>query len=215
MRCRTTSDECGAAAECPETYLLNNLSIDTIIMIEKVRELVKKECKDWDWKYHIVPVAKYSKLLAKKLNADEGLAELGALLHDIGRIKFGGENHEITGIQEAERILKESDYPQEVIDEIKHCVESHRGSKNIPTRTITAKIVANADAMAHFDVFPVLVKVALKLENNDIEKAVKWLDEKIERDWNKKLTLPEAKEMVKDKYMAIRILLDSMKDYIQ
>ncbi len=75
-------------------------------MIEKVREIVKKECYERSRKFHISHVVKYAKLLGKKLNADEELAELGALLHDIGRIKFGAKNHEITGIYEAEKILK-------------------------------------------------------------------------------------------------------------
>ena len=183
-------------------------------MIEKVRELVKKEADEFDWKYHLVPVVKYAKLLAKKLNADEDLAELGALLHDIGRIKFGGKNHEITGIPEAEKILKQVNAPREVINEVKHCVESHRGSKDIPPKTTIAKIVANADAMAHFDAIPVLIQVALKKENDDIEKAFRWVYEKIERDWNKKLTIPEAKEMMKEKYEAIKLLFDSMKEYM-
>jgi putative nucleotidyltransferase with HDIG domain len=182
-------------------------------MIEKVREIVKKECSEWDWKYHIIPVVRYSKLLAKKIGGDEELVELAALLHDIGRIRFGGENHNISGIPEAEKILKELNYPQKIIDEIKHCIESHRGSKNIQTKTKTAKIVANADAMAHFDVVPALLAVALKNEDNNIEKAAEWLDAKIDRDWNKKLTLPEAKRMMKDKYRAIKLVLNSMKVY--
>jgi hypothetical protein len=40
--------------------------------------------------------------------------------------------------------------------------------------------------MAHFDIIPVLIQAALKKEN-------RWLYEKIERDWNKKLTIPEAR----------------------
>ncbi len=160
-------------------------------MIEKVREIVKKECDERNWKFHISHVVKYAKLLAKKLNADEELAELGALLHDIGRIKFGAKNHEITGIHEAEKILKQLKYTKEIIDEVKHCVESHRGSGNIKPKTIIAKIVANADAMAHFDTVFVLFQVGMKRHNN-IEKAVEWVYEKIERDWNKKLTIPEA-----------------------
>ena len=183
-------------------------------MIEKVREIVKKECDEWDWKFHILPVVKYAKLLAKKLNADGELAELGALLHDIGRIKFGPKNHEITGIPEAEKILKQFNYPQKIIDEVKHCIESHRGSGTIKPKTIVAKIVANADAMAHFDTILALLQIALKKENNDIEKAVNWVYDKIERDWNKKLTIPEAKEMMKEKYEAIKLLLNSMKQYI-
>ncbi len=179
-------------------------------MIEKVREIVKNECKDEDWKFHILPVVKYSKMLAKKLNANEELAELGAMLHDIGRIKFGPENHEITGIPEAKKILKKFGVSQKVIDEVKHCIETHRGSKNKKPRTITAKIVANADAMAHFDNVPMLVQIGLKKYDNSIEKAVKWVYEKIERDWNKKLTIPEAKEMMMGKYKAIKLLLEPM-----
>ena len=194
-------------------------------MIEKVREIVKKECEatkkgdaqGWDWrfyKYHIIPVVKYAKLLAKKLNADEELAELGALLHDIGAIKFGGENHDITGIPEAEKILKELNYSQKIIDEIKHCIESHRASKNILPKTITAKIVANADAMAHFDTILVLIQIALEKNNNDFKKASEWIYEKVERDWNKKLTIPVAKEMMEEKYKAIKLLLNSTKEYM-
>lgn len=183
-------------------------------MIKKVREFVKKECDKWDWKYHIVPVVKYAKLLAKKLNANEELVELSALLHDIGRIKFGGEDHEMTGIPEAEKILKKLGASQEVIDEVKHCIESHRGSGAIKPRTTIAKIVANADAMAHFDVIPVLVQVGLEKENNDIEKTFQWVYKKVERDWNDKLTIPQAKEMMKEKYKAIKLLFNSMREYI-
>ena len=185
-----------------------------MIIIEKVRKIVKKECDEGTWKFHILPVVKYAKLLAKKLNADEELAELGALLHDIGRIKFGEKNHEITGIPEAEKILKQFNYPQKIIDEVKHCVESHRGSRTIKPKTVIAKIVANADAMAHFDIIPALLQVALRKENNNLEKAVNWVYDKIERDWNKKLTIPEAKEMMKEKYGAIKLLFNSMKQYI-
>lgn len=181
--------------------------------IEKVREIVKKDCDEWNWKYHIVPVVRNAKLLAKKLGVDEELVELGALLHDIGRIRIGEQDHERTGVPEAVKILKELGYSNSVIDEIKHCVESHRGSKDVMPKTITAKIIANADAMAHFDVIPALIDVASKKEGN-LEKAVKWLDEKVERDWNKKLTLPEAKELVKEKYKASKTLLDSMKEYM-
>jgi len=184
-------------------------------MIKKVEEFVKKECNEFDWKYHIVPVVKYAKLLAKKLNADEELVELGALLHDIGRIKFGGKNHEIRGIPEAENILKKVGASQKVIDEVKHCIESYRGNWNYKKpRTIIAKIVANADAMAHFNVIPVLIQLGLKKESNDIEKAFQWVYEKVERDWNNKLTIPEAKEIMKEKYKAIKLLFDSMREYM-
>jgi putative nucleotidyltransferase with HDIG domain len=181
-------------------------------MIEKVRDIVKKDAKSGDWQYHQLIVVKYAKLLAKKLGADEELAELGALLHDIGRIRHGPKDHDITGIPEAEKILKQVGYPQEVIDEIKHCVESHRGSKDIPRRTLVAEIVANADAMAHFDVMPRMFYI--NVPNLEFPEMVKWFKDKVKRNWEKKMTLPEAKEMVKEKYQAIALLLEAIEEYV-
>jgi putative nucleotidyltransferase with HDIG domain len=180
--------------------------------IEKIRQIVKNEAAEDDWKYHIVPVVNYAKKLAKILRADEETVEVAALLHDIGRLKHGGENHDVTGMPEAEKILEEHDYPQDIIDEVKHCIESHRGSKDIPPKTIIAKIIANADAMAHFDVLPIFFYWRCK--KSSFEDAFKWVDEKIDRDWNKKLTLPEAREMMKEKYKAIKLVLDSNREYL-
>jgi uncharacterized protein len=181
-------------------------------MLNKVRDLVKSEAEEADWKYHIVPVVKYAKKLAKILNANEEVVELAALLHDIGRLRFGGENHDVTGIPEAEKILAEHNAPQEVIDEVKHCIESHRGSKDIPPKTTIARIIANADAMAHFDILPVFFYWRSKKQTFD--EAFKWVDDKIDRDWNKKLTLPEARKMMDDKYKAIKLVLNSNKEYM-
>ena len=181
-------------------------------MLEKIRQFIKKEAEPNDWKYHIVPVVYYAKKLAKTLKVNEEVAELAALLHDIGRLKFGPKDHDITGVPEAERILIKHGYPQGVIDEIKHCVESHRGSKDIRPKTITAKIVANADAMAHFDVLPLFFYSFSK--KGSFEEVFHWVDQKIERDWKKKLTLPEAKKMMAEKYQAIKSILDSNRKYL-
>ncbi len=74
-------------------------------MVEKVREIIRKESDEWSRKYHIPHVVKNAKILARKLGTDEELVELAALIHDIG-MKFGNEDHEITGAKEAEKILK-------------------------------------------------------------------------------------------------------------
>lgn len=179
--------------------------------IDKIRELVKNEAEENDWKYHILPVVKYAKKLAKIYKADEEIIELAALLHDIGRIKFHDEDHHISGAAETEKILKEYDYSIEVIKEVKHCVESHRGSQDIKQKTISAKIIANADAMAHFDTLPIFFYWRKWMKS--FEEVVKFVDEKIERDWNKKITLPEAKIMMEKKYKAIRLLIDTLKEY--
>jgi uncharacterized protein len=183
-------------------------------IVAKVREIVKNDSGEWDWKYHITPVVRYSLELAEKLDADIEPVEIGALLHDIGRIRFNPKDHEITGISEAEKILKALNYPDEKIEEIKHIVESHRGSGTVKPKTLAAKIVANADAMAHFAVIPAMMQIALKVKEGDLVEAFDWIDKKVERDWEAKLTLPEARELMEGHYRAIRLLFDSMKEYL-
>ena len=180
-------------------------------MIEKIREIVRNECekKDWgDWEYHVTIVVKYSKFLAEKLNADKEVVELAALLHDIGRVKFGPKDHEITGSSEAEQILKEFNYSQDVIDKVKHCIDTHRADKTSTRNTIEAEIIANADAMSHFDAVPALLRTSLRINDDNLDKAMKWVSKKIERDWED-MTLPIVREMMKDKYEAIKLLIFS------
>jgi len=126
--------------------------------IKKIRQFVKSKSDKENWKYHVVLVVNYAKKLAKIYRVNQEIVELAALLHDIGRIVSKNiKDHDIIGVLKAGNILKKYDYPEDIIKEVKHCVESHRGSKNIKPRTLTAKIITNADAMAHFDVFPILI----------------------------------------------------------
>jgi uncharacterized protein len=180
--------------------------------LKEIRKLVKNRFKEHDWKYHIVPVIKYAKKLARKYNVDKEILELAALLHDIGRVDIKhDEDHHIVGVPEAEKILRKFNYPDEVVDEIKHVVESHRTSKGPKPKTMIAKIIANADAMAHFDILPMFFH--WRHGRHSFEENAKWVEEKIRKDWQKKLTLPGAKKMVEKKYKAILLILDSLKEY--
>lgn len=181
-------------------------------MLEEIRQLVKSEADEDDWKYHLVPVLNYSKKLAVLLGADEEIVELAALLHDIGRIRIGDEDHDVTGAEEAEKILKQFNCPAEKIEAIKHCVRSHRSRTDVLPQTLAAKIIANADAMAHFDILPVFFYWRSK--KMSFEDTLKWVEDKMERNWNKKITLPEARAMIEEKYRAIRLILDSNKQYL-
>lgn len=183
-------------------------------MIEKIREIVKKESDKGSW-VHIKVVVKYAKMLAKIEGANEEIAELAALLHDIGRVKIGPKDHEITGAEEAEKILTEMGYDKEIVDEVKHCVRAHRASKDYVPKTKTAEIVRDADAMAHFDMIPQLIKAGLKKNDEDIEKTISWLEAKIDRDWNNKMHLAESKRITEEKYKAAKLLIKSAKEAME
>ncbi len=182
--------------------------------LEKVRKEVKSEEHIDIWNYHIVIVIKYAKQLADIFKIDKELVELAALLHDIGTIKVGRENHEITGQKEAKKILEKLNYDKKIVDEVIHCIATHRGDLNNPPKTMIAKIVANADAMAHFDVIPRFFYWKTKAGEN-FKDIIQYVEDKVERDWNNKITLPEARDIVREKYKAIKLILEANKKYIK
>ena len=182
-------------------------------MREEIKQIVEKECADldyFDYKYHLLPVVEYAAKLAEICDVDKEVVELSAWLHDIGRIKFGARNHELTGAAEAERILKQFGYSDEIIEQVKHCILAHRGSGSIQPQTMEAKVVATADALAHFDMFlPLLTAMGKRGKGKDDKRIYRWVYEKMERDWNKKILIPAAMEIAEEKYRAIELLLGS------
>ena len=181
-------------------------------LVDKIRDLVEETCNAETNEYiggwpHTVSVVKYGKSLAEKLGADVEIVEIAAYLHDYASIKdasFTPEHH-IHGAAEAEKILSSLDYPAERIEKVKHCIYAHRGSQKILRETLEAECVANADAMAHFDAVPNLLHLAFVKWGMGIEEGTEWVKAKLERSWNK-LT-PEAKDIVKDDYAAIKKVL--------
>ena len=181
--------------------------------VEEVRKRVKPEYDAVDpdfWDYHVAIVYKYAVLLAEKLDADKEVVELGAYLHDYGQAKHPDclQEHHTTGVKLAGELLVECGYDQELITHVQECIRTHRGSLDLKPQSLEAHILTNADAMSHFDGLFCLFKVEFR-KGKDAGEAATYLRDKIERDWTKKLTLPEAKAMVKEKYEAAKLLLDA------
>ena len=186
------------------------------MMINKISDIVETACKQETnyfgysaWTHHILPVVKYAKLMAEKIEADEEIVKIAALLHDYASVKDYKlyEDHHIHGAELAEQILKEFDYPQNKIEQVKHCILCHRGSKAAQKLTKEALCVADADSMAHFDSISSLFYLAFFSHKMNIDEANNWLMQKLERSWNK--LSPQAKDIIKDKYEASKIMLGS------
>jgi len=177
----------------------------------KIYKIIEKSFAESDYRYHILPVVKYAKELARIYKADAKVTEIAALLHDVGRIDIKNDaEHHILGVPVAEKILKKLKYSAEIIEEVKHCVASHRASQDLKPQTLIAKIIANADAMSHFDMLPVFYYWNGQ-RNAPVAEIAEWIEKKLERDWKKKLTFPEAKKLVAKKYQAAKILLVALK----
>lgn len=187
-------------------------------MMQEIRKIAKERHCEEDFKYHILPVVKNALLLAKRLKADSEVVEAAAFLHDIGRAlkrnQFEAENdHHLVGAEETRKILESLSLSNKFIEKVVHCVLTHRGRKGPEPESLEAEIVACADAMAHFDTFLDVFSFFLQTCNS-FEETINEMEAKMDRNWNKKLTLPEAKEIVRPKYEAIKLLIESMKGFI-
>lgn len=175
-----------------------------------VEEACKKETNKYGygiWSHHIVLVVKYGKLLAQKLEADPEIVEIAALLHDYASIKEESltSEHHLHSAQEADKILRSLNYPEDKIIAIKQCIVSHRGSINIEKQTAEAVCLASADAIAHIDQIPSLFYLVFVQHQMEIDEGTAWVRAKLERSWSK-LCL-EGKEIITEKYeAAMRII---------
>ena len=174
-------------------------------------ELIKEEVINRDkedqktreysvYEEHIKYVVKNAKDLAIKYNADLEIVELAALLHDIAIISKVGdrEEHHINGAIIAEELLTKYNYPKDKIERVKQCILKHRGSVTIPRNTIEEEIIADADAISHFDNVTLLYLTAIKRKGKNIKEASLWVEKKLAKDYNK---LSERTKLdLKDRY---------------
>lgn len=105
-------------------------------------------CHDWS---HVERVTKLALKIGKKEKADLDILEIAALLHDIGRkeeIKSKGSFcHAEKGAEFAIGILENFKLKKEDIDNICHCIISHRYRNNHVPATIEAKVLFDADKL--------------------------------------------------------------------
>lgn len=182
-------------------------------IISEVKKFVEEESKKPTSKYgyepfiyHFTPVVKYARKLAKEYKADLEIVTIAGWLHDIGSITCGRKDHHLTGAKIAEKKLQELKYPQEKIDRVKNCILNHRGSVKNKPESIEEQILIEADAMSSFDNLEGLFKAAYVYEDLDQKDAKKSVMQKYENKWNQ-LKFPKSKELLKEKYKAIKLLL--------
>ncbi len=185
-------------------------------MISKIENLVEDACKQKTnhfgygiWTHHITLVVKNAKNLAKILDADEEISELAALLHDyasIINIEWYPEHH-IHSARLAKEILSNLNYSPVTIQRVQESIITHRGSQNLQPLTKESIVLANADAMAHFQGIDSLFYLAYVQHKKEINDGRKWILDKLERSWNK--LIPEARAIVNDKYNAVKILFNN------
>lgn len=137
--------------------------------------------------YHIEAVVKNAEILADKYNADKEVCIIAALMHDIASITDYKlyEKHHIHGAKIASEILNNFKYNDDKIKIVKACILNHRGSTDNKRLSKEEQIIADADAISHFDNVPSLLYLAYKEKNMSIEEGKNFVKSKLERSFKK------------------------------
>ncbi len=105
-------------------------------------------CHDWT---HVARVRNLAMHIGKKEKANLFVLELAAFLHDIGRkeeMKAKGKFcHAEEGAKMAGRILERYPISKDDVQNIVHCIETHRWRKSNVPETLEAKILFDADKL--------------------------------------------------------------------
>ena len=122
--------------------------------IERIKEIVREKLSSSAHDLeHTFRVFKLARMLAKEEeDVNMEVVELASLLHDIARVredsdKTGETNHAKLGAVWAEKILTELGYPDEIVKNVKHCIETHRYRGDSIPKTKEAKILFDADKL--------------------------------------------------------------------
>lgn len=186
-------------------------------IIDQISGLVKNACRQPSnvfgysaWENHIVSVVKFAKILARKTGANSEIVEIAALLHDYASVlnKDYYPEHHIHGARLAREVLVKYHYSQEKIEQVANCILAHRGSKVVVKKSLEAKVLADADALAHFANVNALFYLAYVVKKFDVKDGTEFVLAKLARSWRK--LSPEAKDMCRERYNSIKKWLQNV-----
>jgi uncharacterized protein len=102
---------------------------------------------------HVMRVYNLCLYLARdEPHVDYDVLKISVLLHDVARVKedkddSGNTDHAVLSAEMAEEILRELDYSERKIGQVKHCIATHRFRSDNEPKTKEAKILFDADKL--------------------------------------------------------------------
>jgi HD superfamily phosphodiesterase len=138
--------------------------------------------------------------MAKKYHANFEVLWLSAILHDIVRIE-DVEPHDELGAKKAKLILSEKGFDKKTIDLVCDTILTH-SCKKFPPKTLEQKILATADAVAHFTA-PFYLW-AFKYFAKPFPETTAYALKKIENDYQNKIFFEDEKKLVEKQYLVLK-----------
>lgn len=166
-------------------------------VIASTREYFLIKMRESDDSYglieHVPEVEKWVKKIREYYpKSDLEVVLLGAWLHDISHyLVKEGEDHAVRSEEMAREFLS-GKIDKEVIDQVCHCVRSHR-CKDVMPDTLEAKILACADSASHMSGIVYMDMLARGHKVTTVEQ-------KLERDYRDIAVFPEIKRLLTPMY---------------
>jgi putative nucleotidyltransferase with HDIG domain len=183
---------------------------------EKVKALYQEKSPDrdaWtDWlaENHVFVVADFAIELARKHGANEELARIAALLHDIADVKMERKNgqHEGESLNIARKLMQETGYTgNEIKLVVDDAIRYHSCHDDERPESVEGKILSTADPMAHLKTgFYIYATWAFGYDHRTLEVVKAWALKKIERDLNNKMFFDDTRQELVPDYERIKEL---------
>lgn len=187
--------------------------------IEKFRNIVIENFSRKTFKYHEWMVDYHLKIverIAMELcdmypEADRNLVQALVWFHDFGK-PFNEENERVVTLTEGPKVMSECGFTQEFIDTVVGCWQLMEQKNEIDIRTtpIETQIVSSADGASHFT--GVFYPSYFNEDGDDFATTQKHLAEKITKDWERKIVLPEVQKAFENRYQKAKELLGEFPD---
>lgn len=185
-------------------------------IITSVEDLYSKEnpvidWNDWVFNGHIKIVADWVEKISETQQFDKESTLAAAYLHDLAYAWTSKNDPELDEKSEskAREVLQEVGYSPEkvefIVDEIIHGHGMHDGGE---PKLIEAKVLATADALAHFttDFYLVICWNNYLFEDKAFNDYKQWVLKKIDRDLHNKILFDEYKEYAQPFYKSLKTL---------
>lgn len=184
-------------------------------MQEKIQALINKvtencsrsdfEYREWFVNYHLRIVEEIAlKLCESYPEADKNVVHVMAWTHDFSKpLTTSKEDEKVQLIPMVRENLAQLGFESEFVNRVCAALEEveSKDAKPIAEASIEARIISSADGAAHF--LSPFFYTYFGNRGSVVEIMQKVLT-KAQRDWDKKITLPEARNLVRARYEALQ-----------
>ena len=168
----------------------------------------------WYLKYHLELVEKISlELYEKYESADIHLLKGLVWIHDYAKIIGVKDKKEV--LECSKKLLSDIGFEYEYISNVIHLLDIFESkiTKDLSVAPLEVRIVSSADAISHM-YGPFYQMYCYENPEMSVEELMGSNIRKLEKDWDRKIVLPEVKELFKERHIFLKESFGELSDPI-